>query len=566
MWKSRELIPFLRHLTDRLPTRTGDVAPILTPEGEEYAPWIDEADPELLREIRADLELAGLDGGEPPARKQLPPGDQAPPATGELDKEPSLPDWARDLADNLRTRAADAAELRRIAGLLGMRLPDVDPETLRRAVADARYAHMRRAGAIEGLHAAARRYNAEHDIVPYADSTSFFDEDPLGRSLIDRASARGERTDILRWDGVGNGGEPGPEWGPEVPQERDKGNSLHFQDALRREQLRDERGVWAQLLGGPIAALSPSARLDETIAALREQLPARADLVGEFADRVDDFLAADAADRVVQVPGEPPRVIVVNARGEHEAAIAAALTRDPDLAGRVDRGEVEVEFYSAFLDRAGMVHIVALDTPEIRHFRGEIDGRPVAVTMVREPSGTWHVVPDPVPADGPAGTVDGTAGDRTGSVRPDRVDSDADRTAGAADRNHSEDPATSDPQADPDGTRSADSLRSERNTLARRLGIVDPDSLGPRQWADAIAQLWQDNVLRATQVEGLLDATRSADAIDHYNALDKVLGHLTNRLEIDRTALSPELVARIIADPATPDSRRLQQLEDLAEY
>src|SRR5690606_13241576 len=77
---------------------------------------------------------------------------------------------------------------------------------------------------------------------------------------------------------------------------------------------------------------------------------------------------------------------------------------------------------------------------------------------------------------------------------------------------------------------------------------------------------WQDNVLRATQVEGLLDATRSADAIDHYNALDKVLGHLANRLQIDRATLSPELVAQIIADPATPDSRRLQQLEDLAEY
>ncbi|NEW58720.1 hypothetical protein GV794_24220 [Nocardia cyriacigeorgica] len=560
MWKSREYLPFARYFTGRLPTRSGDVAPIFTPDGDEYAPWIDEVDQRELRAIQADLELAGLAGGEPPIRAELPPGEPAARA-GELEDGEPLPDWARDLADSLRMRAADAAELRRLAGLLGMRLPDLEPETLRRAVADARYAFLRRAGAIEGLYAASRRYNAENAAVPYGESTSFFDEDPLGRALIDRARARGERTEILEWEGVNNGGEPGLDWGPEVPQERDKGNSLHFQDALRREQLRDERGVWAQLLGVGIDELSPPKRLDETIAALRDELSARVDLVGEFSDRVRDFLAADSADRVVRVPGEPPRIIVVNGRGEHEAAIAGELARDHDLAGRIGRGEVEVEFHGAFLDRDGIVHIVQLDTPEIRQFRGDIDGRPVAVTMVREPGGQWHVVPDPVPGEGAPGTPDETNG-RPGDA--DRTPGDTDRTPGRAER--SSDPASDSGTDEGTSSRSAETSRAERNALAGQLGISDPDSLSPRQWADELAKLWQDNLLRATQIEGLLDATRSADAIDRYHALDNVLGHLVNRLEIDRPALSPELVAQIIADPDNSNERGLQQLADLADY
>src|SRR5690606_15660365 len=55
MWRKRELVPILRHLSARIADQAGEFLPLRNLNGTEYKPWISDADPELRRRIEQEL-------------------------------------------------------------------------------------------------------------------------------------------------------------------------------------------------------------------------------------------------------------------------------------------------------------------------------------------------------------------------------------------------------------------------------------------------------------------------------------------------------------------------------
>ncbi|MGF0315119.1 hypothetical protein [Nocardia fluminea] len=552
MWRKRELVPILRHLSSRIADQAGEFLPLRNLDGSEYKPWISDADPELRRQIEQELRDAGLEHLLEP--ESLTPEELAAreaaelpetaerqqlPAEPERTPEPAepLPPWLRDVVDAVNQRIADATVLDALAGELGMRITDFSEEGLREAVAEAKYRLLRRDGVIQALEAAARLFNAEHADIPFRPA-NFFSKDPLGAYLKEVVAARGEQFsfDMLNWRGVNNGGE----WVDLWPDLSDDGGSqtIHaedarkiFDDALRRAGLRDERSTWAHLAGADLAALVQN--LDAEIAKLRDQLDSNIGVLDEFARRTAEFGAADSGDRLVLDP-ENGTIAIVDTGSGHEAALARALAEaDTDFVARLNRGEIDIQIRIVGVDDQGRVRVREVDAPQVRHLRGELDGRTVDATMVRDGTGPWRMVEVP--------------------ARHAVAETNLPAVADAVN------------QAVPE-PRSLAQVRGEVAEVAARLGIDDPSNLSPERLNELLSELDRANQMRARQLEGLVDYALSVDAVDNFNALHNARSALALRLGVDPGDLSPELVADRLADPATRVELHRQRAGDLTGY
>ncbi|MFD4428487.1 hypothetical protein [Nocardia sp. NPDC058497] len=549
MWRKRELVPILKHLSSRIADQAGEFLPLRNLDGSEYKPWISDADPELRRQIEQELRDAGLEHLLEP--ESLTPEELAArqatelPETGESQQLPAeseqapepaepLPPWLRDVVDAVNQRIADATVLDALAGELGMRITDFSEEGLRTALAEAKYRLLRRDGVIQALEAAARFFNAEHADIPFRPA-DFFSKDPLGAYLKEVVAARGGRfsSDMLNWRGVNNGGE----WVDIWPTLSDDGGSqtIHaedarkiFDDALRRAGLRDERSTWAHLAGADLAALVTN--LDAEIAKLRDHLDGNVGVLDEFARRIADFADSDTGDRLVLDP-ERGTIAIVDTGAGHETALARALAEaDADFIDRLNRGEVDIQIRIVGVDDQGRVRVMEVDAPHVRHLRGELDGRTVDATMVRDGTGPWRLVEVPARHIAPETNLPAVA-----------------------------DEAVPEP-------RSLAEVRAEVAEVARRLGIEDPSNLSPEQLHDLLAELDRANQVRARQLEGLIDYALSVDAVDNFNALHNARSALALRFGVDAGDLSPQLVADRLADPATRVELHRQRAKDLTEY
>ncbi|RDI64527.1 WXG100-like domain-containing protein [Nocardia pseudobrasiliensis] len=539
LYQNRELLPLLKHLTARVEPVAGEHAPMLRRDRTEYEPWYTEITREQWREIEPIARALGLPDPfeHTPTTHELPPAHEDQPG---VNSHEALPDWAHDLADPLRERAAEAERLRGLARDLGIDLPDLSHESLRRAVDTLDYLNLRRGGVIEALADVARRYNAEDAAIPFSKQVSFSDKDPLGRFLKELIRADPDnpngRVGLQDWRGVNNGSEGGRNWpdlheidprlrdvddgedGPVLDPERRK----LFEHALLRDQVRDERSTWAHMVEAALDELA-GRPLDDLLVRLQDGVRGRGEAISDFASRVDDFVRADPGERIRYVDGEPPRLIVIDGQGNHDGLLARELAADRDLAERVNRGEVRVDYRGALVDRQGRVHIVELGEPEVGHVGREVGGRELRATVVRDGEGNWHLVRDPV-AESPI------AFDRAGSARPSHE------------------------------------IVSARDELARRLGIEDSRRLDPERIADTIADLRRENGLRAIQIEALVDYARSTDAIDLFHDLGGARDGLAHVLGIEPHELTPRALAEEIADRSNRNALRRQQLEHLVDY
>ncbi|MEU4319040.1 hypothetical protein AB0F85_16210 [Nocardia fluminea] len=552
MWRKRELVPILRHLSSRIADQAGEFLPLRNLDGSEYKPWISDADPELRRQIEQELRDAGLEHLLEP--ESLTPEELAAreaaelpetaerqqlPAEPERSPEPAepLPPWLREVVDAVNQRIADATVLDALAGELGLRITDFSEAGLRDALAEAEYRLLRRDGVIQALEAAARLFNAEHADIPFRPA-NFFSKDPLGAYLKEVVAARGEQFsfDMLNWRGVNNGGE----WVDLWPDLSDDGGSqtIHaedarkiFDDALRRAGLRDERSTWAHLAGADLAALVQN--LDAEIAKLRDQLDSKIGVLDEFARRTAEFGASDTGDRLV-LDSENGTIAIVDTGSGHEAALARALAEaDTDFVARLNRGEIDIQIRIVGVDDQGRVRVREVDAPQVRHLRGEMDGRTVDATMVRDGTGPWRMVEVPA-RHTPAETGLPAVADAVNQAVPE--------------------------------PRSLAQVRGEVAEVAGRLGIDDPSNLSPERLNELLGELDRANQVRARQLEGLVDYALSVDAVDNFNALHNARSALALRLGVDPGDLSPELVADRLADPATRVELHRQRAGDLTGY
>ncbi|MEV4153851.1 hypothetical protein AB0J48_12585 [Nocardia salmonicida] len=552
MWQNRELVPILKHLSSRIADQAGEFLPLRNLDGSEYKPWISDADPQLRRQIEQELRDAGLEHllepeslspGELAAResKELPESDEPVQISSKGEEVPAvaepLPPWLQDVVDAVNGRIADATVLEALARELGVQLTDFSEDGLRKAVAEAEYRLLRRDGVIQALEAAARFFNAEHADIPFRPA-NFHSKDPLGAYLKEVVAARGDEFGLrmLNWRGVNNGGEWVNIWGDLSDDGGDP--TVHaedarkiFDDALRRAGLRDERSTWAHLAGADLEALVHN--LDAEVARLRAQLDDNVGVLGEFTQRVADFTDSDTGDRLV-VDTENGKIAIVDTGAGHEAALARALAdADPDFIDRLNRGEVDIEIRVVGIDGGGRVHILEAYAPEVRHLRTEVDGRTVDATMVRDGTQPWRMIERP----------------------PTGAEPDANLPAVADDTNK--------PVPEP---RSLAELRADIAEVAQRLGIDDPSNLSAEQLDKLLAEQERANQVRARQVEGLVDYARTADAIDNFNALHNARSALALRFGVTPEALSPEVIARALADPTTRVELHRQRSANLTDY
>ncbi|MFC9474166.1 hypothetical protein ACFTS5_18465 [Nocardia sp. NPDC056952] len=552
MWQNRELVPILKHLSSRIADQAGEFLPLRNLDGSEYKPWISDADPQLRRQIEQDLRDAGLEHLLEPeslspeelaARepKQLADSDEPVQISSEGEEVPAvaepLPPWLQDVVDAVNGRISDATVLEALARELGVQLTDFSEEGLRKAVAEAEYRLLRRDGVIQALEAAARFFNAEHADIPFRPA-NFHSKDPLGAYLKEVVAAKGDEFSLrmLNWRGVNNGGEWVNIWGDLSDDGGDP--TVHaedarkiFDDALRRAGLRDERSTWAHLAGADLEALVNN--LDGEIARLRGQLDDNVGVLGEFTQRVADFNDSDSGDRLV-VDTDNGKIAIVDTGAGHEAALARALAEaDADFIDRLNRGEVDIEIRVVGIDDGGRVHILEVDAPEVRHLRTEVDGRTVDATMVRDGTQPWRMIERPPTGTEPAADLPAVAND------------------------------TNQPVPEP---RSLAELRADIAEVAQRLGIDDPSNLSGEQLDALLAEQERANQVRARQVEGLVDYARSADAIDNFNALHNARSALALRFGVTPEALSPEAIARGLADPATRVELHRQRSANLTDY
>ncbi|MFE9787959.1 hypothetical protein ACFYO7_21525 [Nocardia salmonicida] len=552
MWQNRELVPILEHLSSRIADQAGEFLPLRNLDGTEYKPWISDADPELRRQIEQELRDAGLQHLLEP--ESLTPAELAAAESRNLSEsdgpvqisskdeevpvvaEP-LPSWLQDVVDAVNGRIADATVLEALARELGVQLTDFSEDGLRKAVAEAEYRLLRRDGVIQALEAAARFFNAEHADIPFRPA-NFHSKDPLGAYLKEVVAAKGDEFSLwmLNWRGVNNGGEWVNIWGDLSDDGGDP--TVHaedarkiFDDALRRAGLRDERSTWAHLAGTDLEGLVNN--LDAEVARLRAQLDDNVGVLGEFTQRVTDFTDSDSGDRLV-VDTENGKIAIVDTGAGHEAALARALAAaDPDFIDRLNRGEVDIEIRVVGIDGGGRVHLLEADAPEVRHLRTEVDGRTVDATMVRDGTQPWRLIERP----------------------PTGVEPDANLPAVADVVN----------QSVPE-PRSLAELRADIAEVAQRLGIDDPSNLSTEQLDKLLAEQERANQARARQVEGLVDYARSADAIDNFNALHNARSALALRFGVTPEALSPEVIARALADPTTRVELHRQRSANLTDY
>ncbi|WP_157163330.1 DUF6782 family putative metallopeptidase [Nocardia aobensis] len=514
LWINREHAPLLNHLTARMDLQAGEHIPMHARDGREYAYWNEDADPAEVAAMHKYLRDIGLGHLVDESQPHDLPG-RAAPQLGEPEAPQGNP------ADDLRA-AADR---------LGVDLSDISPETLRRALDTAEYQNLRRAAVIEALRDAAHRYNAEHADIPYRPQ-SITDHNPLGRFLKEVIIAQGDDPGLLNWRGVNNGAESGRdfdvlnvenpderiEYDPDDESGRDQGLRTYFENALRRDQIRDERATWADLLAAELSRLEPD-QLDRALNDLRDGVHERAGAIRDFADRVaqfrDRFPASDVRELPPERPGEPGRLVILDVHGDHEQTLAGALDRHPGLAARLNNGEVRAEKWTVVVDANNQAHVRHLGDIEGRAISVDVEGRHLDGLLVHDADGNWHVTQPPA------------------------------------------EPAPVAPHA-----RTPERIRSVRDDLARELGL-DPDQIT----SELIEHELRANDLRALQIEALLDHARSSDAIETFHDLANARDRLAQTSGIDDAQhATPERVADSIADRGTRNALRKQQVEQLVKY
>ncbi|WP_227984303.1 hypothetical protein [Nocardia spumae] len=513
LWINREHAPLLNRLTARMELQAGEHIPMHARDGREYAYWNDDADPAEVAAMHKYLRDVGL---------------------GHLVDE-SMP---RDLPENPAQQGESPAphdnpadELRAAADRLGIDLTDLSPETLRRALDTAEYQNLRRAAVIEALRDAAHRYNAEHADIPYRPQ-SISDHNPLGRFLKEVIIAQGDDPGMLNWRGVNNGAESGRdfdvlnvenpderiEYDPEDESGRDQGLKVYFENSLRRDQIRDERATWADLLAAELSRLEPD-QLDAALNELRDGVHERAGEIRDFADQVREFRkhfpAHDVRELPPPRPGEPGRLVILDVHGDHEQTLAGALDRFPGLAARLNSGEVRAEKWTVVVDADNRAHVRHLGDLDAHAISVDVEGRHVNGLLVRDADGGWRVAQHPA---------------EPGPVAPH--------------------------------ARTPDEIRAVRDDLARELGL-DPGQITP----DLIARELRANDLRALQIEALLDHARTSDAIESFHDLANARDRLAQTTGVDDARhATPEQVGERIADPRTRGALRKQQVEMLVTY
>ncbi len=512
LWINREHAPLLERLTARMELQAGEHIPMHNREGREYAYWNEDADPAEVAAMHKYLRDVGLghlvDESQP---HDLPVG--APHGESEAPQ------------DN------PADELRAAAGRLGIELTDLSPETVRRALDTAEYQNLRRAAVIEALRDAAHRFNAEHADIPYRPQ-SISDHNPIGRFLKEMIIAQGDDPGMLNWRGVNNGAESGRdfdvlnvenpderiEYDPEDESGRDQGLRSYFENALRRDQIRDERATWADLLAAELSRLEPDG-LDAALNELRDGVHERAGEIRDLADQVDEFRkyfpTNDIRELPPERPGEPGRLVILDVHGDHEQVLAGAMDRHPGLAARLNNGEVRAEKWTVVVDTNNVAHVRHLGDIDAHAISVDVRGRHLDGLLVRDGDGNWHVAQPPA---------------EPGPMAPDA------RTPGE--------------------------IRAVRDDLARELGL-DPEQITP----ELIERELRANDLRALQVEALLDHARSSDAIETFHDLANARDRLAQTTGVDDPArATPEQVGERIADGGTRNALRKQQVEMLVKY
>ncbi|MEV0252272.1 deaminase domain-containing protein [Nocardia sp. NPDC050712] len=578
MWRRRELLPFLKRFMSRMPDASADVPAPRSRDGREYEYWIDEADPELfqrehrisLEDYRAHLaaqraaETAVDPGTQPPVEGATQPAAIATPQPELGEPLPrtaqEVAEWVQELDQAQADRNDLARQLRQMAIDLDVDLPDnPTPEALRRALHDLEYMQARRLGALLGLSGAAGRYNVDNAWIPFTDQISNLDNDPLGRFLKEVVIAFGGKPGTLDWEPVNNGGEPGPIWRDidlAAPPGRDEGLWPFLDNALRRDQLLDERSVWAQMLGVDLEALDPQL-LRDTLGEQFAGLLAHVDAMNEFRSTAEQFVRADSevqelrhalaeiagAEWVLSQggamltggiglapggPGQPMRLIVLDAAGDHNTVLAQALAEHPDLAAAVNDKTVQVDRRVVRVGSDGMIRVAEGGTPQVLHMSSDLTGRRADITLVREEGGHWQAVPDPLP-------VTDTAAEQAEQDR--RRDAAIDELP-------------------------TDELVRWRDQLIADLGLAPDTQLTRAQ----IAELRYENMVRAAQIEAIIDHARIAWDIETYNDLTDARHRVAHFLKVDPAQLTPQRLAEAFADPAVRNGLRAQQVEALVTY
>ncbi|WP_280300188.1 hypothetical protein [Nocardia abscessus] len=581
MWRKRELIPLLKRLTSRVASRAAEYDTPTTRDGEEYRYWLEEADPELVRrELGVELEdlkrqaedvaraLPAPEARPEPSDGETPdtttdqstrPGEELPASTGEL------ADWLHELSEASARCQELADALAAAADALGVDLGEPNAENVRRAADLLRYQHVRRIGSLTGLAEASRRYNAEHERIPFSEQIGFFDANPMNRFLGEVVRAFGGNPTLLNWEGVNNGGEPSREWGDLYDTDQpgqDQGLRAFFENALRRDQIMDERSVWAQLLGTDLHALDPN-QLADALAEEMDRIREHARGLAGFLADAEEFLLADAAvdeftgligdmagrewvlaqggvlledgtglGLVPGEPGEPMRLVVVDGRLDHDRVIADALAEHPRLAEAVNEGIVEVHYLISDvqpgrpLPEGGFtperIALVDGGATQVRHFTGAVEGRRLEATVVNDGDG-WRVVPD-----APMGA--------------DALPAEAPESLSRAE------------------------IGAAIDELAARLGITEAELDSPELLAERLAVLRDENAIRAGQIEAIIDYARTAWDIDTYHQVGDARNLLTHRLGLEPAEMTPRRLAETIADPDTRNALRQQRAEALVKY
>lgn len=416
-WKAREYLPLVNRLTGKIANVVSEWVPRRTRDGGEYQPWLTEVDPATRAKVAAELAAAGISNEDPPTGQHqpaLPPGEDPAAVT----QRPALPELTsgehpaeaaggqpdphstppsdpaaeraglpKTLADQLDVRDDALREVLKQAARQGIDLRTAEPATLRLLVDEAKYVMMRRAGAVEALADAARSYNLQDGLVPYSREMNFFDKDPLGRYLRELVHSDPTRKEwaltklarkfglvgkddplvtMLEWESKPNGGDPARHFDSLSPEEMStRKEGILFDRALRRDQIREERSNWAQMLGLGLDELTPE-RLPHTLAELRMAVREHADQVVDLGHAVDDYVHADdqvrtaaesiaadvgrawvqehdgatLGDSVSILGGEPPRLTVIRGSTDHARVLADFLAEHPEIGHQLADGRI----------------------------------------------------------------------------------------------------------------------------------------------------------------------------------------------------------------------------------
>ncbi|MFE4462892.1 hypothetical protein ACFROC_36520, partial [Nocardia tengchongensis] len=434
---------------------------------------------------------------------------------------------------------------------------------------------------VEALRDVSERWLMEDAQIPFSREVSIFDKDPLGRYLREFARAEALRTEeekaarrreeagvgpdddslefrprrprvsFLDLQGVNNGGEWPRHFDDADEELSNRREGRLFEDALRRDQIQDERSNWSQLLEVDLKRLETEAGLTQAIAEERIANRDRGGRLLELDAAVNHFLEMDASARqhaadlaetaahdwvnehggamldrehgLAVLPGEPRRLVVIRGEADHDARLVDALAAHPEIREQLNRGELSLDYRVVGLDLDDRVQVAPVEPPQVRFHEVEVNGERTPVALLRNGLEPWRIVqPTAEPVV------------------------------------HAE------PPAEPAAPRDPDVVRRERNDVASRLSVYRMD-LG-ENLARTIADLEHDNSLRAAQIEGMADFIRSSDAIDNFHDLERTLQNLTHRLGLKPDELTPQKLAEAMADPNVRKVRRLQAVDDLVKY